>query len=48
MVATVLDQMMTVDPPVFADELRSVRERQRSPKLVDELLQRTAGLGQLV
>jgi hypothetical protein len=47
-VKAVLGEAARVDPPVCAEELRTVRERQRTPKLVDELLATIAGIGQLV
>jgi len=49
-VATVVAEGLKLDPLACADELRKVRDRQRSPKLVDALLERIAsqGHGQLV
>ena len=39
---------MQVDPLVFAEEVRAVRERHRSPKLCDQLVEEARALGQLV
>ena len=47
-VLRVLEEAVTVDAPVLADEVRAVRERHRSTKLCDALLQRAQACGQLV
>jgi len=47
-VMRVVEQAMQVDPPVCAEELRAVRERHRSPKLCDSLIEKLGGLGELV
>ena len=49
-VLAVLEEAVAVDASVLADEVRAVRERHRSTKLCDALLQRAqeAGAGQLV
>ena len=46
----VLEEAVAVDAAVLSDEVRAVRERHRSTKLCDALLQRAqqAGAGQLV
>lgn len=43
-----LEGGMAVDPIVFAEEVSAVRERHRSPKLCDQLVEAARGLGQLV
>ena len=47
-VYAVLEAAMVVDPPTFAAEVRAVRERHRSSRLCDRLLEQTDALGQLV
>ena len=49
-VLAVLNEAVAVDATVLSDEVRAVRERHRSTKLCDALLQRAqeAGAGQLV
>ena len=47
-VLRVLEEAVAVDAPVLADEVRAVRERHRSTKLCDALLQRAQACGQLV
>mmetsp|Transcript_55727 Transcript_55727/g.124493 ORF Transcript_55727/g.124493 Transcript_55727/m.124493 type:complete len:252 (-) Transcript_55727:184-939(-) len=47
-VMTLLEQMMNVDPPVFAGEVRAVRDRHRTTKLCDKLIEQATALGQLV
>jgi len=44
----VLEVGLEVDPPVFATELIAVRERHRSPKLCDKLVEQARAHGQLV
>ena len=45
-----LEQAMAIDAPVFAAEVRDVRERHRTTKLCDSLLEQAGRLyeGQLV
>ena len=44
----VLEEAVAVDAPVLCDEVRAVRERHRSTKLCDGLIQRAQANGQLV
>jgi len=47
-VSHVIAEALQVDPPICVEELRAVRDRQRSPALCDELMSRAQGAGQLV
>ena len=47
-VATVLRGALPLDAGVFADEVRAVRERHRSPRLCDALLAEAEALGTVV
>ena len=44
----VLEEAVAVDAPVLCDEVRAVRERHRSTKLCDSLIERAQAAGQLV
>lgn len=47
-VGSVVGEAMHADPPVCIEELRAVRDRQRSPQLCNELLAKARDIGQLV
>lgn len=44
----VLQVGLGVDPPVFTTEVMAVRERHRSPKLCDKLVEESRAHGQVV
>ena len=47
-IARVLEVGLYIDPVVFVQEVLAVRDRHRSPKICDQLVEAAKALGQLV